>query len=368
LTEVYLARHEPSGELVVIKQMRQDRAGNPAWVDLFLANARTAALFHHPHLVSVREIVELQGRLAVVEEFVDGWPLRELVRHCRHRSHNIPCEIIATIVAEVAEALHFIHELCGPDGEPLRIVHRSVSLNSIILTREGIVRLLGLGANASDVPLGDGNSLQCLTPEAVLDRPLDRRADLFNLGVVFYELLTLQPCFECFDPVGTLDAILYARCRPAREWRPSLPAALEAALTKMLARRADDRWATAAEVSSAMWQFLVEREPVKDADIRRFASKLTGERLPSQHHHTPVTAETESERSQDRTDGGDLPADRQDAVVDMRPAVANRVLPVPDGDNVTEEWTVISPPRLVPPYLHPLENTESWKVLERGIT
>jgi serine/threonine protein kinase len=279
MAEIFLAHRDDTSDRLVVKRIREDRRVDPTTSELFRSEARIARHFHHPNLVQVRELIEEDGQLAMAMEFVDGYSIRELLQRCRQYGRLVPIEIAAYIIAEAAEGLHYAHELRDEGGAHLHVVHRDISPGNVIVTPEGGVRLLDFGVATSDLMPGDEDDgvrgkLAYLAPEAILNRPFDRRVDVFGLGVVFYELLTLHPCFAHDDPLDTLDAIIQGRFRPAQEWRETIPAELVMILERMLARRPENRFGTAADVSILLWQYLVQTEPVMADDIRNFFAEL----------------------------------------------------------------------------------------------
>lgn len=400
MAEIYLAHHEvDSRDKLVVKRIRQDRANDPAHVELFLNEARIATHFKHPNLVPVRELIEDHGQLAMAMDFVDGYSVKELLHRCRQYARTVPFEIAAYVIAEAAEGLHYAHELRDESGRHLKIVHRDVSPANIIVTRSGGVRLLDFGVAACDLPMHDEpgavrGKFSYLAPEAVLNQPVDRRADVFGLGVVFYELITLHPCFTHEDPIDTLDAIIHGRFRPAREWRESMPAELEILLGRMLSRRADDRLATAADVSILLWQYLVENEPVMADDIQSFFGELFYD-LPEVEHspHERPTIELDSHWMRDFANAveGDDIVD-EDTLIEITEADLLLSSPEPstihvddvlavlnlplrerpptlwEPEPIAEEWSVTTSQELIVPKPMPIDNEEVWWVHESGVT
>jgi serine/threonine protein kinase len=201
MAHIYLALMAgPAGfnKLLVIKALREDIGLNAdEFVTMFLDEARLAARLNHPNIVQTYEVGEALGRYFIAMEYLEGQSLKTVER--RARSGNppvgLPPLLSLRILAEVAKGLHHAHELKGFDGEPLNVVHRDVSPHNVFLTYDGQVKLLDFGiakaANAmhlTKVGVIKGKA-EYIAPEQIRGEQVDRRADVFALGVMLWEAL-----------------------------------------------------------------------------------------------------------------------------------------------------------------------------------
>lgn len=276
----HVAGAEDQVKKVVIKKILPHRADDERYVKMFLDEARIAARFNHPNLVQIYELAEIDSQYCIVMEYIEGQDLDGILAACAKLRQRIPVDIAAVIVAEAAAGLHYAHELCNDAGEPLNLVHRDVSPSNIIVTWQGGIKVVDFGIakhKESSTRTQTGvlkGKLSYMSPEQALGKKVDRRSDVFSLGSVLYELITSICCFDRGRSFETLDAVVSAVYRPARDYRSDLPKSLERILQRMLAHRPDDRFATALEASRELQRFLTEtRRPAGD-DIKGFLNSL----------------------------------------------------------------------------------------------
>jgi len=199
MAEVSLALTSgPQGfeKLVVLKKILPHLAAKPRYVRLFLDEAKLAASLDHPNIAQVHAIGQVDGAYCIAMEYVHGSDLKRVVARVAASGRPFPIDQAVRIVREVAAALHHAHERCGPDGTPLRIVHRDVSPSNIQISYDGAVKLIDFGVAKSEV-----SSIRTQTgtlkgkagymaPEQVQCGPVDRRTDVYALGIVLWELLS----------------------------------------------------------------------------------------------------------------------------------------------------------------------------------
>ena len=194
-----------------------------------------------------------------------------------------------TMVAGAASGLHYAHEKQGFDGESLDIVHRDVSLSNIVVTYDGGVKLVDFGvAKASERSTAATQAgalkgkLSYMSPEQCLSKPVDRRSDIFSLGVVLYELTTTTRLFKPTQSEGDfriMERIIYEPVPPPSEVVPDYPPELEAIVMRALAKESDDRQATARELLLEIEQFAAGAAlPLSTAGLSSFVTETLGER------------------------------------------------------------------------------------------
>jgi Protein kinase domain/PEGA domain len=257
MAEILLGRVTgPSGfeRPVVIKRILPHMAHSPEFCAMFLDEAKLVARIRHPNVVQVHELAETDGELFLVMEYLEGESLSGILRRLVARGESMPHALAAYVIAEACGGLHAAHELKDSDGYPLDLVHRDVSPQNIFVLYAGGVRVLDFGiAKATDrssvTVAGElKGKFQYMSPEQCLSKPLDRRSDIFSLGVVLFELSTNRRLFKRENELMTFKAICELPVVRPSEVVADYPAALERIVLKALARRAKDRYQTAAEM------------------------------------------------------------------------------------------------------------------------
>ena len=184
-------------KLLVIKELRWDLTQNQRFVEMFLDEVKLAARLNHPNVVQTLEAGQEGQRYFLSMEFLEGQPLSEVMQ-CAALDASITLAVRLRVLCGALAGLHYAHELCDYDGTPLRIVHRDISPHNIFVTYDGQPKVVDFGiAKAADVetftqPGMFKGKLGYASPEQVVGGPVDRRADIFAMGVVLWELVTLQ--------------------------------------------------------------------------------------------------------------------------------------------------------------------------------
>jgi eukaryotic-like serine/threonine-protein kinase len=283
--EVFLAR-DRAGRHVVLKRLLSSLADDPHFVHLFEDEARLAARFEHPNLVKVHGLEKIDGQLCIVMEYVEGRDLGTIIAALRRTGRRMPVAIAARLICEVAAALHYAHELELPTGERLEVVHRDVSPANVMLSNSGEVKLLDFGvAKHLDrrqlTVAGETKGKQgYMAPEQLRRRQVDRRSDVFALGVVAFELLTGRLPIEGSTTYEQLRAAHEGHYRRIEDLRADVPPRLARALDRMIAHDPTQRFATAADVAREMSQLMREvGRPKKEAMVR-WIDRACGTRPP----------------------------------------------------------------------------------------
>lgn len=254
MAEVFLARQSGPGGFerpVVIKRVLPHLVRETVFHDMFLDEARLVVRIHHPNVVHVHELGDERGELYLVMEYLEGESLSVLTKRLRATGQSVSDRGIVHILAEACAGLHAAHEL-SEGGESLGLVHRDVSPHNLFLLYTGQVKVIDFGiAKAADrTSRTETGAIKgkftYMAPEQVRAEPLDRRTDVFALGVVLYELLTQTSLFSRDNELLVMQAICSDPIPDLRACRPDIDPELERIVMKALARSAEDRYATAA--------------------------------------------------------------------------------------------------------------------------
>jgi serine/threonine-protein kinase len=261
MAEVLLARMtgiEGFERHVVVKRILAQTARDGRYVAMFLDEARLAASLHHHNIVQVIDVGEADGEYFFAMEYVHGRDLRDLLRHLARTEQLPPLEHAIAIATAVASALHHAHEMCGPDRKPLNLVHRDVSPANILVGYDGHVKVADFGiakaiARRADTEVGAlKGKIAYMAPEQCRGQPVDRRGDVFSLGIVLFELLVVRRLFRGDSDYDTMRAIVSGDVPKPSSLRRDLPAALDAILLRALATAPNDRYQTADELRVAL--------------------------------------------------------------------------------------------------------------------
>jgi serine/threonine-protein kinase len=263
---VWLARRVGPGGFevkVAIKVIRAALANHPGFKNMFMDEAKVLAGIDHPNVVKTFELGLEGDTLYMAMEYVNGKALNVLRDCAAHEHEFIPAPILMRILADTCAGLHAAHELTR-DGKPLNVIHRDISPENVLITDQGQTKLIDFGiAKAADRLAGDTatglakGKVRYMSPEQATGRPLDRRADIWALGAVAYELLTGRAPFDAENDMARLYAL--AGTMPVPELQQTVPAALRVIVQRALSRDLDERFATAAEMRAALENALDEQ-------------------------------------------------------------------------------------------------------------
>ncbi|MCB9583866.1 MAG: serine/threonine protein kinase [Polyangiaceae bacterium] len=271
---------------VAIKTMLPTISDDPMFEQMFLDEATIASNIRHPNVVQIQDLGEQNDILYLVMEWVDGEPL-SAIRRAAAKEGGIPRNIAVRIVADACAGLHAAHELKDETGEPLGLVHRDISPQNILLTFDGQVKIVDFGvAKAAGRSAAETNAGQIkgkppyMSPEQALGEEIDRRTDLFALGIILYQLTTGKHPFRGESDVITLQNIVSDRPIVApRAFDKDYPRPLETVVMKALARDPNERYQTAAEFEAALDRVFPPNMPrVRADDVGKFITGLLGER------------------------------------------------------------------------------------------
>lgn len=247
---MFRARRDGDDRDCALKVLRDEAAKDPVVRELFATEADVTQLLDHPNLIRASDAGQIEDRAYIAMELVEGATLSRLTATLSARRLPLPPDLALFIVTEVLEGLHALHEARLETGEPLGLVHRDVTPDNVYVGFDGRV-LLGDFGVAHVEAFGDSSpehavgKLGYLAPELLGHEAIDRRADVFSVGVMLFELLCGRPLFEAEDDEAGLARVTEPRIPRLQSYVPDLDRELEEVVLRALARRPRDRFETA---------------------------------------------------------------------------------------------------------------------------
>jgi len=286
MAEVFLAveDHPHAGRrFVTIKRIRSEHADDPDFVDFFLTEARVSLKFAHPNLPLVFELGGAEGHPYLAMEYIHGHTLLDLLRGAVRNRTGLSVGAVAAVGLAVAAALEHAHGLTDVDGSPLRLIHRDVTPQNIMIATAGTVKLIDFGIVRTSIQVHRTQTgivkgkFAYMAPEQLEGAPIDHRADLFALGIVLWESLAARPLFRGHTDMETIDNLRAMPIPDPRVLRPDVPPALAAVVLKALERDPRRRYGSATDVLAALEQVAEHCHLVPAVTrLRREAAELCG--------------------------------------------------------------------------------------------
>jgi serine/threonine protein kinase len=284
MAEVFKAKRagvEGFEKVVAVKRILPHLSENKEFLDMFVDEAKMVAGLTHPNIVHIFDLGRIDHSYYIAMEYVHGRDLRTIQKRAREKGLRLPLDLSLRVVSQVCAALEYAHRKKDERGRPMEIVHRDVSPQNILISFEGEVKLVDFGiakaaTKASNTDRGAlRGKLLYMSPEQAWGRPIDRRSDVFSLGIVLYELVTdTKPFLTTGTEVTILELVRQCVVTPPREINARVPEALDRVIMKALTREPDDRYEDAGQMQRGLERILRERPPVTARDLARFLELL----------------------------------------------------------------------------------------------
>ncbi len=289
MATVYIGRLRGAAgfeRLVAIKRMHPHVGSVPELAASFMDEAKLASLIRHPNVVSVHDVHEADGEHLLVMDFVDGTSLAALMKGAATRRSKLPRPVALKIVIDALHGLHAAHEQRTMDGRELSIVHRDATPHNILVGQDGQVRLTDFGiakANERSVTTATGlakGKFRYMAPEQARGGELDRRVDVFAMGIVIWELLTGRRMFRQSSDAEVLLAVTAGDFKPPSEFDPTVPPELDAIVMRALAPNREERWPTAISLADSLEAWAGNNSGLTTTmEVAQVVSDLCGEDL-----------------------------------------------------------------------------------------
>jgi serine/threonine protein kinase len=292
MAEIFLARVQglPGFQkMVVIKRILPQLSTKTDFVEMFLDEARIAATLQHPNVVQMYDVGVVDGNYFIAMEYLHGEDVRSIMKARFKQApteQRMPLEHALNIIIGVCSGLHYAHEKVGFDGKPLNIVHRDCTPQNIIVTYEGGVKLLDFGIAKASNRFGETRfgtlkgKVPYMSPEQCRGEPLDRRSDIFSLGIMLYELTLGKRLYKGASDFEVLKQIVEGRITPPHEIDPHYNPTLETIVMRALEKERDKRFQTAREMQAELETLVREsRFYVSPIALQQFMEQVFGQKI-----------------------------------------------------------------------------------------
>ena len=340
MAEVFIAKAfgvEGFERILAIKKILPTMAEDEEFITMFIDEARISVQLNHANVVHIHELGKHDDAYFIAMEYVSGRDLRTMLERYRRRKEIMPTAQAVYVCSKICEGLDYAHRKKDARGQELHIIHRDVSPQNILCSYEGEVKIIDFGiakaANRSQKTQAGilKGKFGYMSPEQVRGLPIDRRSDIFAVGVILYEMLTGEKLFVGESDFSTLEKVRNADVPAPRTFNPNVPAGLEKVVLKSLAREAEDRYQWASDLQEDLMRFLLAGDAIysakhlssfmKDAfaeDLLREGEKMerfSNIERPDQIESSGVTAQA------------DRPRKRSQAVLPTLPTASSAPLP-----------------------------------------
>jgi serine/threonine-protein kinase len=337
MAAVFLARLGGVGgfqRFVAIKRLHPHLATEPEFVEMFLDEARLAAGIHHPNVVPILEVGTSESGYYLVMEYIEGDTLARVVARAlsQHEGASVPRPILMRIVLDALAGLAAAHDLCDARGRQVGLVHRDVSPQNILVGIDGTSRLTDFGVARATSRLSSTRAgklkgkLAYMAPEQTKNVAIDRRADLFAMGIILWEVLTGRRLFKADSEAITLARLLTEPIPSPRQIAPDVPVALDAVCAHALERDPARRFQTATEMADALERAARDHQTAggelglaRPRDVAEYVQRIIGQEIAEQRDNVRAWL-AQSEPSQSvRGEPGKHAADVHVATVEAEP-------------------------------------------------
>ncbi|MFY0529389.1 serine/threonine protein kinase [Archangium gephyra] len=254
--------------LVAIKRILPNIAEDDEFISMFIDEAKISVQLNHANIAQIYELGQITNSYFIAMEYIPGRDMRAIFDRCRKKSEPAPVPLVAYVVSKMCEGLDYAHRKKSNQGQDLNIVHRDISPQNILISYEGEVKVIDFGiAKAA----GKATKTQAgilkgkfgyMSPEQIRGLPLDRRSDIFAIGVCLYEMLTGERLFVGDSDFSVLEKVRKAEVAPPSTYNRRIPEALEKIVLKALARDVDERYQYANELGDDLQRFLLTSDSI----------------------------------------------------------------------------------------------------------
>jgi eukaryotic-like serine/threonine-protein kinase len=282
MAEVFRAIHRQSRRMVAIKRILPSVAEDDEFISMFRDEATIASQLDHPNIAKIFDIGRVDTSYYIALEYIGGRDMRTIVDNAERRNVQLPLDFTLHVMLSLCKGLDYAHRRNDSKGNPLGLVHRDVSPQNVLVSFDGDVKLIdfGIAKAAGKLARTQVGSIKgkfgYMSPEQVRGLPVDRRSDIFSVGICLWEFLTQRRLFHGENEIVVMERIRNAEVEPPTNIVPSLPHELEQMVMRALAKDADERYNSASDFHADLSAFahtagmVVQRDLVADYMRRTF--------------------------------------------------------------------------------------------------
>lgn len=284
MAEVFKARmrgEEGFEKIVAIKRILPHMADNDDFITMFVDEAKLAAQLTHNNIIHIYDLGKVDAYHYIAMEYVDGKDLRSILKQGNERGYPLPPELAILVASKIANALDYAHRRMGMDGKELNLVHRDVSPQNILISFEGDIKLCDFGIAKAATKVSQTQTgalkgkLQYMSPEQAWGKKIDRRTDIFSLGIVLFEMLSGERLFTGDTDLTILEQVRDAKVVAPSTKNPDVPKKLDQVVLKALAKNPQDRYQNASEFEKELLSILYSYQPTPGpADLAIYMHRL----------------------------------------------------------------------------------------------
>jgi serine/threonine protein kinase len=284
MAEVHRAKSfgvEGFEKILAIKKILPHVAEDVEFVEMFINEAKIASQLTHSNITQIFDLGKIDGNLFIAMEYVWGKDLLQMINYFRRRRESMPAPMAVYIATRVCEGIDYAYHKRGAHGKPLKIIHRDVSPQNVLISYDGEVKIIDFGIAKATLHHSETQAgllkgkFSYMSPEQVQGFPIDHRSDIFAIGTCLFEMLTSQSLFRGENDFITLERVRKAEVPKPTDINPKIPKSLEKIVMKALALDPKDRWQRAADFQDALQRFLITSPPIYTAKRLADWIKLT---------------------------------------------------------------------------------------------
>ena len=274
MAEVYRAKFfgaERFEKILAIKKLLPNIAEDEEFVEMFINEAKLASQLTHSNICQIYDLGKIDGNLFIAMEYVWGKDMLQIVNYFKRLKKTMPAPMAAYISTRICEGIDYAFHKRGSQGMPLKIIHRDVSPQNILVSYDGEVKIIDFGIAKATLHHSETQAgllkgkFSYMSPEQVQGFPIDHRSDIFAIGTCLFEMLTGMSLFRGDNDFITLERVRKAEVPKPTSLNPNIPKSLEKILLRSLALDPKDRWQRAADFQDALQRFLITTPPIYTA-------------------------------------------------------------------------------------------------------
>ena len=349
MASIYLAKkHGVEGfeKHVVTKTILEHLSSNREFIDMFLDEARIAAKLNHPNIVQIFDLGKIDNIYFIAMEYIHGENWRGVQRILNKQGRLMPLQHVIKSLSQACEGLYYAHNFMEMNGQRMNIVHRDISPQNILLSFDGIIKIVDFGIAKAAGKMQHTRTgvlkgkYSYMSPEQVKGDNIDHRSDLFSLGIILWELITGKKLFPQGNSMAVMRAVVENEIPPPTQYNPQCPGQLERVCLTMLEKDPDRRYQSASEIHVALENLLKDLGLISSPmHLSAFNRELFSDRLKKliPQRESEIIQTISSDKLEEIVFEGVVSNKIKPAEISHVDSVSEKVKPPPINKNETDE-------------------------------